>query len=132
MSFWKLYYSDRTTFSSEDGEWLDAPAWGVMGVAVRDSDVGYTRDSNDFYVMAPWGKGQPWACDVWGALDQLIAEGKITPVTRMSDIPPQLIIDSGIKFGRSVRTSEWIEVQAWIHDDPDFGPKSARWQHERP
>lgn len=129
---WKLYYHDRSTYSSEDGSWLAAPAWGVMGLAVRDETVAYTRDSNDFYVMTPWGKGQPWGADAWGVLDLLIYNGDIAPHVPISDIPPTKMIKSGIKFGRSIRTVDWVEVQGWMHDDPDFGPKSTRWPHERP
>lgn len=29
---WIIYYEDGTTFSSEDGSFKDAPAWGVIGV----------------------------------------------------------------------------------------------------
>ena len=129
---WKLYYHDRSTFSPEEGDWDDAPAFGVMAVVVRNEDVGYTRDNNDFYVMSPWGNGQPWACDVWGALDILHEKGAVTLDIAMKDIPLRVFIDNGIKFGRSIRTSEWLEVQQWIYDDPDFGPKSARWPYERP
>ena len=111
---------------------MAAPAWGVMGMAVRDEAVEYTRESNDFYVMAPWSEGQPWGVDVWGVLDQLVHLNVVPQSTPLSSLSPDLLIKNGVKFGRSIRTSDWMEVQKWMHDDPDFGPKSTRWSRERP
>lgn len=32
---WLIYYDDETTFSSEDGTWADAPAYGVQIISER-------------------------------------------------------------------------------------------------
>ena len=131
MAFWKLYYTDQTTYSSDDGDWLDAPAWGVLGVARLDEERGYGRSTNDFYVFPPWAV-MPWAADQWGVLDQLIQTGVITAEDRISDLAPQMLIDAGIKFGRSVDAKAWMTLEAWMTDDPDLPHKSGTLRNERP
>lgn len=129
---WKLYYHDGTSYSSDDGDWLDAPPWGVMGVAYLSERFGYGRDTNDFYVFPPWATVAPWAADQWGVLDQLIQAGIITADDRISELAPQTLIDAGIKFGRSVDAAEWQRVQRMMIDDPELPHTSGTFTHERP
>lgn len=128
---WKLYYHGGATFSSEDGDWLDASAWGVMGVAYLNERYGYGRDTNDFYVFPPWAE-MPWAADQWGVLDQLIQAEIITAEDRISDLAPQTLIDAGIKFGRSVDAAEWDEITKAMANDPELPHTSGTFTHERP
>lgn len=39
---WLIYYSDGSTFSSEDGAWGDAPGRDVQIVLFRDPHLGWT------------------------------------------------------------------------------------------
>lgn len=129
---WKIFYHDRTTFSSNDGSWADAPAWGVMGVAFVDEVVGYSRDSGDFYILPPWSKDQPWACDHWGLMDYLLQIQALDPSERLTSKSAEYLEAAGVKFGRSVRSDEWQEIIRWMDNDPELPRKSARYRYERP
>lgn len=126
---WKLYYDDRTTCSSNDGSWTDAPPWGVMAVAYVDDVVGYERDTGDFYIMP---ESQPWACDAWGLMDYLLVRGALAPNQPLTDLTADELVAAGVKFGRSVRHDEWREIISWINSDPELPHKSGRYAHERP
>lgn len=128
---WKIFYHDRSTFSSEDGAWADAPAWGVMGVAHVDDMVGYSRDTGDFYILPPWSDGQPWAVDHWGLMDYLLQAQALDPDERLTSKTPGFLEAAGVKFGRSVGNDEWREVCRWMDSDPELPRKSARYANER-
>jgi hypothetical protein len=50
---WIIYYSDGSTFSSDDGAWTDAPAWDVQVVLFYHPINGwYMRHNADFYRLA--------------------------------------------------------------------------------
>jgi hypothetical protein len=50
MAEWVVWYSDRSSFSSEDGEPWDAPRTGVQCIQVAHSSCGsYTLAEQDFY-----------------------------------------------------------------------------------
>lgn len=125
---WKLFYADRTTFSSDDGPWQDAPAWGVMAVTHVDDVVGYARDTGDFYIKPG---PQPWSCDLWGLMDDLLGLGVLKPDQRLSDLTADELVAAGVKFGRSVRHDEWREIITWIDSDSELPRKSAHYAHER-
>ena len=129
---WKLFYQDRTTFSSEDGPWDYAPYLGVMGLAYVDDWVGYSRRVNDFYIIAPWMKGEPMAVDHWGLMDALIGQGRMLRTQRLIEYSIQRLGEWGVKFGRSIRDDEWNEVKRWMDSDPELPRKSARYRYERP
>jgi len=40
---WKIYYDDDSTYSNEDGAWVDAPAHGVVVVVVAMPDPDWAR-----------------------------------------------------------------------------------------
>ena len=131
---WKLYYDDRTTFSNQDGEWLDAPPWGVMAVAVADEYAARTIDKardvgcGDYYI---WAKDapQPWWADCGGLLDHLLRVGVMAVGQSLSDIPVYDLIGAGVKFGRAVDDEKWAAHSRWIVADADetFGfPRNAR------
>ena len=52
MPDWIIHYSDGTTFSSDDGEWKDAPGWDCQVVLFRDPIVkwGIRHDADYFYL----------------------------------------------------------------------------------
>lgn len=65
---WRVYYSDSSTFDSEQGEPKDAPGMGVIVIVQRDADprVGsYLAHRGDYYF---WMDERWFACDregVW-------------------------------------------------------------------
>lgn len=124
---WKLYYHDQTTFSSEDGDWLDAPAWGVLGLTYEDDLVGWSRDSNDFYINPPWG--HPWGVDHWGLMDYLLQIQALDIDERLTSKTPESLEMAGVKFGRSIPNNQWQEAMRWM--DKDIAPKTSWYRHER-
>lgn len=126
---WKLYYDDRSTFSSEDGSWLDAPVWGVLGLASPDKWVGREIDtgrppglvtdlSGDYYVWAI-DAPKPWWVDMGGLMDFLVHKNLMTLDMRLSEVPVQVLIDAGVKFGRSIDNARWRELWPWVVHDAD-------------
>lgn len=49
MLRWTIYYADQSTFSSDDGEWEDAPLDGVLFVAIRDGERTEFHSGSDHY-----------------------------------------------------------------------------------
>lgn len=145
---WKLFYHGHqpgaehleldsgllvSSWSSErHGSWDEAPYLGVMGIAHIDDWVGYSRDSNDFYILAPWMRGQPMGADHWGVMDLLIRERRMMRTQRLTEYSYQRLGEWGIKMGRSLANDDWQEVRAWMDSDPELPRKSARYGYERP
>lgn len=100
---WRIYYSDGSSFSSEDGGPEDAPALGFVCV------VGYDEASRR-YILHGWDhycwdieSRQWWGCDAIGWLDRSI-HGKMF----------------AHKVGRTVTRSEFQRLMQLAHEDPDF------------
>ena len=73
MPDWIIYYSDDSTYSNEDGAWVDAPGWGVQVVLFRDSDLRWAiRHGGDFFRLAD--DGTAVSMDQVGMLDWVINE----------------------------------------------------------
>lgn len=68
---WIIYYSDGSTFSSDDGAWEDAPGWDCQVVLFRDPIVKWgIRHQGDFYRLDP--DGTVVAMDMVGFLDHIM------------------------------------------------------------
>lgn len=134
---WKLYYGDRTTFSSEDGEWADAPPRNVQGLATPDHIVGREMDTplfgRSFYLWWP-GAERPWSVDWAGLLDYLLEVGALAPEVPLVEVPFAVLVEHGVKFGRSLGNEGFREVLAWMQDDAalTWPRKSAYVQGEIP
>lgn len=120
---WKLYYDDESTFDSDDGDWLAAPSWGVMAVAVPDPQVIRQIDrkrpgSGDYYVWVP-GAPHPWWVDSGGLEDFLIRVGVMEERDSLESIPVAAKTAVGVKYGRSVDNARWVELWDWIVADAD-------------
>lgn len=129
---WKLYYDDGSTFSSSDGRWSKAPAWGVLAVVTPDPYVGREIDTGDFYVY--WkGAKKPWGVDPYGALDYLIQHGHLDEDTPMSSLTGKQLVKAGMKMGRSLDNERWRELWNRVVEDADsiFSPKDGTRKTER-
>lgn len=126
---WRLYYTDRPRFTSDDGDWQEAPAWGVAAVATPDDTVGVEIDTGDYYLF---DGPKPWAADMWGLVDFLLREDVMESDQPLSDLPPSVLVGAGVKFGRSVDNDVWRDLWNRIVDDcDDWRGKSAAWRYER-
>lgn len=111
---WKIFYTDESTFSNEDGEPKDAPGWNVLAVAQESEAVGVEiHFSKDFFVFAERYGGW-YNVDYFGLATYLGAPGlKI------------------IKLGESMSTDRYLKMIDDIRRDPELPRKSARYSWER-
>jgi hypothetical protein len=123
---WKLYYADLSTFSSEDGEWSDAPSQGVVGLAIPHPDHGRQILSGDAYLLQE-GHREPQASDVFGVLAHLIAQGQ-SPGLPLYRVSAQEMWNAGVKFGHNVDNDDWARLWKWMVKDADttWPERSAR------
>jgi hypothetical protein len=103
---WRIYYSDGSTFSSEDGAPEDAPGWGVVVIPQTDQDVGRMMMAHwDHYC---WHEDQWWGHDIVGLLDCLA-------------MPGSNVVVHGRTVGQEIFKKIWVIAE----EDSDFEPKSA-------
>lgn len=102
-----MYYSDGSTFSSDDGPPELAPGLGVVVIPQVDPDVGRMMMARwDHYC---WHGDQWWGHDLVGLIDCLA-------------LPTANIV----LHGRTVSQSDYAAIYQRALDDPDFCPKSGR------
>jgi hypothetical protein len=129
---WKLYYHDGSTFSNEDGTWIDAPSLGALVLATEDPAVGRELDwgpRGEFFAWWPEAT-KPWGYDRVGVLDFLREVGRGTDV-RLADLSIDDWIDAGVKLGRSVDNHVWQAVLDRAINDPYLPLKSAASSREQ-
>jgi hypothetical protein len=79
---WFIYYSDGSTFSSDDGAWEDAPGWDCQVVLYRDPITKWgIRHQGDYYRLA--GDGTVVAMDFVGLIDYVVEMLGVVKVGRM-------------------------------------------------
>jgi hypothetical protein len=91
---WRIYYDDRRIFSSDDGDWNDAPTDGVLFVIQKLGDKVATMSGSDHYVM----------------LDG-------TDIIATQDIGPLLRKLGFIKFGRWTTIKTYEEISRQVAED---------------
>lgn len=133
---WKLYYGDGSTFSDSDGSWEDAPARNVQALVTDHKDVGYEVNEGSSgwlqnYIWWP-GEAAPWGADEYGTMDYLVEVGALELGEPMNSLSLQEIMDAGVKIGRTINTSRFMEIYREAINDDYFPPKSARARKERP
>ena len=115
MDSWRIFYTDGSTFSSDDGAPEDAPGWHVQAIAQLDINVGVLiHHLADFYVFDAQAFGGWAGVDKFG-LAQYIAEPGLKT----------------IKLGHGMPTAAWRNLMAKIRADPQLPEKTARYSHER-
>lgn len=113
---WRIYYSDETTFSSDQGTPQGAPAFGVICIIYPDSLVGRAiMHGWDWYYWVEDDK-QWWGSDIYGVLDRLL-----------HNLPLH-----ALKQGRNVSNESYRRIMTAADKDPDFPPKSGKLAKERP
>lgn len=72
----KIYYSDGSTFSSNDeNEGDKPPAMDCQIIVQKDEDRGWiTTHGSDFYI---WKDGRWWGCDLYGLFRFLMDTGLV-------------------------------------------------------
>lgn len=79
---WCIYYSDGSTFSSDDGAWEDAPGWDVQVVLFRHPETKWAmRHGGDFFRLAD--DDTVVGLDLVGMIDYVINMMGLVKVGRM-------------------------------------------------
>ena len=79
---WKIWYSDGSTFSSEDGAWEDAPAWDAQVILFQHPEAGWAmRHNSDYFRLAE--DGTIVGMDEIGMLDYVANMLGVVKVGRM-------------------------------------------------
>jgi hypothetical protein len=103
MLAWRIYYSDGSTFSSDQGEPQDAPPTGVICIRERNASAGsVTRSGKDFYI---WNAeaGQWWQSDAVGFWQYMFEPG------------PKVV-----KFGVNTSDENYNWIMGTAANDPNF------------
>ncbi|MHA2266120.1 MAG: hypothetical protein ACXAEN_27310 [Candidatus Thorarchaeota archaeon] len=108
---WKIYYSDGSTFSDQDGTPWRAPGLDVQVIVLEDEQNGWMIQAHDdYYIWDDRGDGARW----WGvdraALDEY------------------LFYYPGHKcalMGRRISSKEFDKIYERASNDPDFPKKTA-------
>lgn len=129
---WKLWYTDHSTYSWEDGPWIEAPARGVAALQYTDltERVGSNIDTNHFYIWPHWCN-HPYGADHWGLMDYLLEIGELSPDESLDSLSYQRLSDGGVKLGRMMQSKKWRELWDIVSHDPDFPTKNTAWPWER-
>lgn len=114
---WKIFYSDRSTFDSTQGDPSKSPKMGIICIVYPDELVGRViMHKWDFYYWHPI-EMQWWGTDIFGVVLDLF----------MDDQPHK----AG-RSGRNASNKNYQEIMAAADKDPDFPPKSGRRISESP
>ena len=88
---WTIYYDDETTFSSDDGSWLDAPSQGVQIIMDYMEKTPLSHMGCDYYLMRD---------------DTIISFSEVHLHSHLElGIAPQTI-----KFGRWTNNKNWHRI----------------------
>ncbi|MCK5643664.1 MAG: hypothetical protein KAJ19_22885 [Gammaproteobacteria bacterium] len=146
---WKIYYSDGSTFSDEDGDTLDAPSQGVQVITMRDKDHGRHMTARyDFYVWEDFEapdraglQGEWFGIDSAGLLSYLLRVGFLRYSGYQKQVPYEdtwrdadqwdVIYEALqvglIKAGQTISDDEHSRMIGWANSDPDF-PSRTAWR----
>lgn len=114
-----MYYGDRSTFSSVDGSWTDAPAFNVAGLGVPMPTIGRQIRTGHYYVLPPW-MNTPHAPEPAGLLDCLVQSGHIRLGTYVEDLSLGDLVGFGVKVGRMYDEDVWADLWRWMVADADL------------
>ena len=104
---WRIRYADGSCFSSEDGSYADAPAWGVLHITCANN--------------RQWRSG-----DQWGLLDWLVNHTHALTLEQLADdydwrhAVLHMAHTGVVKFGRTVDNDVYQTTLIDAQNDPDF------------
>lgn len=108
--WWRIYYEDESTFSSDDGSPFEAPRTGVQVIAYRDGDGVSLLSQADYYYYEPErADGGWWHCSPEGMTLHLIRARR------------PLIV-----FGSMIKLDKFTEIE--VRAIKDIGPLKKKWR----
>ncbi|MHC4542934.1 MAG: hypothetical protein ACYSYL_00205 [Planctomycetota bacterium] len=127
---WRIYYGDGSTFSSNEGTNLEAPAWNVQVVAQTDRWHGRNlQAARDYYIFRD---GRWIGCDLAGVLDHLILTGCILEGDEIDTgrLLMHVAREGLVKFGRTLLSERFEAIWRVANADPDFPHRTAYGANE--
>lgn len=114
---WLILYGDRTTFSSDQGAWEDAPGWNCQVVLYRDPELGWTQCHGakggsrcDFFRLAEDGTVVGMGLDgmIGYAINELGIAGPETDLVKLIYVVTK---DLGVfKQGKMLTRARWNDI----------------------
>lgn len=104
MNKWKIYYSDGSTFTSEEGSAEEAPSFGIICIVQPDPERGRNiMHGWDWYYYNDTEGTAPmwWGCDLHGLLDRLLHRLSVRAVLQ----------------GRTVSNDVWQAITSKANQD---------------
>lgn len=115
MSDWIIWYSDGSSFSSEQGAPEDAPRWGVICIAAYSGDHGrMIWHGTDYY---------GWVCEPGCLLGDWISFDATGLLDYLANRPGREKI---VLIGRHVPPDVFHRVYRMADTDPRLPPRSSR------
>jgi hypothetical protein len=114
---WKIFYSDGSTFSCEDGSCSLAPGNYVQVIVQEDPDHNWsTLSERDFYLWDARGGEGPcwWGADIFALHTYLVEPGL-----------------KKVLFGTETSNKRFAEIFKMAYNDPEWGKKAAFGRKER-
>ena len=109
--WWRVYYSDGSVYTSQDGTPFDAPRPDVQVIAQeKDGDYELVHGRDYFYYEPKVGGWH--SCDIFGAFDHLIRAER-----------------QCLKFGRMLSDPDWRALFARVKEE--CGPRTGAYSRER-
>lgn len=72
MAFWRIYYGDGATFSSDEGEPWESPEWGAVLIAQPEAENINVLSLNQPYFVHRADLDLWYCSDYPGLMDQLV------------------------------------------------------------
>lgn len=118
---WKIYYGDRSTFSSEQGDPEDAPAYNVQVIIQKDNEKGCGNIGTLHLRLHDWyyyriSENMWYGGDLHGILDLILSREPIIAICQ----------------GRMLPKCDYKEIEKAAMNDSDFPAKSAKKKFETP
>lgn len=128
---WKLWYGDRSTYDSTQGDWQSAPAWNAQVLGTEDDYVGRELDGGKYFLLWWPGATEPWGVDAVGLYDYLrhIQHPEANKPLSMVDFTRLVAV--GVKFGRSLDNHVYRAIMAAASLDTFLPQKTGTLSHER-
>ena len=130
MMDWRIFYSDGSTFSSEDGTPHEAPIDGVVCIVYPDEMVGRViMHGWDWYYWVD--EVDPWVSPD-GMENEEITQWWGSDKSGVDDRKRNGLSIKFVKQGRNATNTRFTFIMGMADQDPDVPPKSGKRAKERP
>lgn len=109
---WAIIYDDYSVFTSDDGSFEDAPAWGVQAIVFRSVETG-------------------WSIATTGAYFIRLPDGDFLPIGDDALMDYAANVWKKVKVGRMISQKEWGKISGLALELMGDVKKTARFKWEK-